>query len=595
MPVQPGPCCSCGSGGCSCLIDAGAGITVTGDGSAGDPFVITATGGSSGVTLNRVAALALRTAGTLSPGTSYTISDGPTIGVAGNTSATTVTVVAVSATEFGLAALVGQTFDNSAWVGEYDIDLGTGSITMLEDNLGNIVRDSLTAALVHTLFPWNFPKVRGNKVTGTNLAATIVVLTGWGLAATAGVSITDNVISGAEVLPAALGGGGVTTIVDLTGMTGATSIFTNNTVRGARLLATGTFPNGTAISNNEVRNGFRLLIAPTGAAALFILSGNTFYDHSVGSASNDMAITTNASATFLVAGSTFQGGTTTVQYAIGGNTSTIQIADSNFHGGVTVTLDPASTTDLTFTSIEVIEGDYLIEGVGGLVSLVSSTLNTLTLTRNAGATGNITVDESSVMRGTLNLAAVSTGNLIFSGSMLTGGSNVNNTLASGNVEVTNSNVAENSLVTGLVTTTRGLIVNLCNLSGGSIVQERSVDTATDSVIGAVIQSSLLTLTGLAGDTGDQSLVYRSTFVADSTVTITDPVGPTAVADTVVSGLSVLNVDTIGAVANSEVRAGSTLNTGAFAIAGVVVTGGLVKTATAANTNTYAGFGADTII
>src|SRR5687768_10951456 len=94
--------------------------------------------------MTRAEALARRAAGTLKENCVVVITDGPTIAnVITGTSATETELNPTSPTSLGLTARVFTTFDDSAWSGIYDIDLGVaGSITRLSDNLGNTAQDT---------------------------------------------------------------------------------------------------------------------------------------------------------------------------------------------------------------------------------------------------------------------------------------------------------------------------------------------------------------------------------------------------------------------------------------------------------------------
>lgn len=107
--------------------------------------------------MTRAQAIARRTAGTLRENCVVVITDGPTIGTPGNTSITEIELNPTSPTELGLTARVHQTFDNSAWEGIYDIDLGvSGSITRLTDSSQNTAVDNdADSPTVHTQVPWH--------------------------------------------------------------------------------------------------------------------------------------------------------------------------------------------------------------------------------------------------------------------------------------------------------------------------------------------------------------------------------------------------------------------------------------------------------
>lgn len=157
MPVIPGLCSDeCGSGG---------------------------GGGGTALRVTRSAAIALRDTASVPTCCPIVITDGPTIGVAGNQSTTEIVLQGASAGQFSLGALVVSGFANSAWVGTYDIDAGV--LFSLEDDRGNTVRDDQNGDLVQTQFPWGFNHVTGNRVSNT-LDGGDVSLPGWGLAANAG-------------------------------------------------------------------------------------------------------------------------------------------------------------------------------------------------------------------------------------------------------------------------------------------------------------------------------------------------------------------------------------------------------------------------
>lgn len=107
--------------------------------------------------MTRAAALALRAASGLLENCVVVVTDGPTIGTAGNTSPTEIELNPVSPTEFGTTARVHTTFAASAWEGVYDIDLGTaGTITELRDDWGNTAKDiDADSPTVHTQVPWH--------------------------------------------------------------------------------------------------------------------------------------------------------------------------------------------------------------------------------------------------------------------------------------------------------------------------------------------------------------------------------------------------------------------------------------------------------
>ncbi|MFI0934580.1 hypothetical protein ACH4RG_23020 [Streptomyces sp. NPDC021019] len=146
--------------------------------------------------MTRAAALALRAAGGLRENCVVVLhTDTPTIGTAGNTSATEIELNPVGPSEFGATARVRTSFAASAWAGTYDIDLGAaGSITRLTDDWGNTVEDvDADAPTVHGQFPWHAGSatIRDNRIND-------VALPNWG-ALTGAETIADNRIIGGTV------------------------------------------------------------------------------------------------------------------------------------------------------------------------------------------------------------------------------------------------------------------------------------------------------------------------------------------------------------------------------------------------------------
>ncbi|MFF4292092.1 hypothetical protein ACFY0N_00375 [Streptomyces vinaceus] len=164
-----------------------------------------------GQPMTRAAILALRTAGQLRVDCHYVVSDGPVIGTAGNTSPTQIELHALSPTELATEAKVHTAYDNSAWSGIFDIDLGTaGSIIRLTDASNNTVEDKdADSPTVHGMFPWHLPPVTPNF--RDNLISDMA-LPNWASIAV-GDTVQDNVIRGAAAGGTLdLGGTGTVTI-----------------------------------------------------------------------------------------------------------------------------------------------------------------------------------------------------------------------------------------------------------------------------------------------------------------------------------------------------------------------------------------------
>lgn len=169
--------------------------------------------------MTRAAALALRTAGTLNENCHVVITDGPSIGTAGNQSVTEIELHPTSPTAFSLEAKVKTTFDDTAWEALFDIDLGAaGSIIQLADNQGNVVKDiAANSPTVHGQFPWHLIGIY------TNMKITSSTLTGW---ATAVGGMNDTEIRSSTVNLTGKTGGAINSslIVDSTFISGSTSV-----------------------------------------------------------------------------------------------------------------------------------------------------------------------------------------------------------------------------------------------------------------------------------------------------------------------------------------------------------------------------------
>lgn len=119
--------------------------------------------------MTRAAALALRTAGTLDVQCAIVITDGPAIGP--SATVTEIELNPVSSTAFGETARVFTTYDNDAWPGIYDIDLGTGTITELRDNRGNTAKDVDSGGATVAGFPWGNANWRDNYAEDVTFTA----------------------------------------------------------------------------------------------------------------------------------------------------------------------------------------------------------------------------------------------------------------------------------------------------------------------------------------------------------------------------------------------------------------------------------------
>lgn len=578
------PRCGCGSSSvCGCRVTAGTNVTVTGTGSAANPYVINASGGSScyAPTMTRAAALTLRASAGLVIGCPVLISDGPTIGVAGFTSPTTILIWPVSPTEFGLAAQINTTFDNSGWEGLYDIDggsLGAGAIIELRDNLLNEVYDR-TGDTIAASFPWGFSNVTGNRI-GDPVPSGNVSLSGWGLAAAANAQISGNKISNSDLDL------GSTTHVDLTGLTsGVGNIFFGNVITDRarfRVMATATLPATFEFTNNTISDGFHLVFAPVATPGIITVDGSTFAGRDLTNASNNLEFTASSTA-LSMARSSFRGGYPVgVQFAIDGAGGTITMIDALFGSLTTVTRDAASTSDVIMIDSDMrgVGSSHAWAGGVGSISYYASRILNGVIARDPGATGALalqgaTIDGASVSQGPVS------GDLTVTSSSLNGSASIQQN-TSGSITI-DTCVMLGGQVENNAGATRGLRIFECDMSNPFVSQQRTADSGVDLIQDTGIKDfSSVTLTGAGGDVGAQNRITSSTLSGQSAVNFTDPSG--AVSQTTVEAGATLNVTNGGSIAACRFAAGSTYNTGAFATIYTIVEGNFTKTATAANTN-----------
>lgn len=266
--------------------------------------------------MTRAAALALRAAGGLLENCVVVVTDGPTIGTAGNTSPTEIELNPVGPSELGTTARVHTTFAASAWQGVYDIDLGTaGTITELRDDWGNVAKDiDADAATVETQFPWHLGStaLRDNYVEDSTLI-------GWD---TQAGGVTNNRVIGSTV--------------NLTGKTSGTigdSQFTNTTV-----VSGGAF---FGASQTTVRGGNLQLGSGTAIGTVSLTRADL----------NSVTVTRDATATgnLSITGSQVTNSTIT-QGA--GATGAVTVADSEVTNLATLNVDAGSAKGISVSGSE---------------------------------------------------------------------------------------------------------------------------------------------------------------------------------------------------------------------------------------------------
>lgn len=292
--------------------------------------------------MTRAAVLALRTAGTLRTECPYFISDGPIIGTAGNTSATVIEVNATAANELSLDARVHTTFDNTAWVGLYDIDLGAaGTLIEVRDGQGNTFKSTVAnAPSVQTQFPWHLAaagQIRNNGIEECTL-------TGWGSITT---SVVGNRFTGSTINLT----GNWTTVtenrVDLSTVSllhavGASRVFTGNIARGGSVFRTLLGGTGSwSVTTCEFLDGYVFEGAATSTATVTV-NGSRFENH--GATAVDALVDGSGTRTFNNTRSVTSG--LAQQYTLTGTGAAVTVSNSDCLEG-RITLSAGATRGLS--------------------------------------------------------------------------------------------------------------------------------------------------------------------------------------------------------------------------------------------------------
>lgn len=133
-----------------------------------------------------------------------------------------------------------------------------------------------------------------------------------------------------------------------------------------------------------------------------------------------------------------------------------------------------------------------------------------------------------------------------------------------------------------------------SLLGATVTSDTTGTPALLQIEGSEIVSSQVSMTG--ADTGRRitdANIWGESVVAITTAAV---IGSTfAVRDCEIGGHSTLNVAALGDIARSRIAMDASLSTGNFSHTSVIIDGAFTVTLTAANTNTYRGFGANTLI
>lgn len=594
--------------------------------------------------MTRAQALALRAAGALNPNCVVRITDGPTVGTAGNTSPTTIELNPVSPTDLGMSARVTTTFDNSAWSGRYDVDLGTaGSIVELRDNWGNVVTDpDADSPTVHGQFPWH----KSGTLFRDNLVDD-AALTGWDAATL--TTCSGNVVRRSTV-----------------DLTGATS-WNNNTVTAGTVIMQSTGGAARTMGNTVVTGGaiFRDLAGGSGLRTIsectlsdgYILEiaagqtgnvtidGSTFTGHT--GSTVDLSAAGAASVTFNDCSSKAVAIGAAVQYTLAGAGGAVSFTNlENLGGRITVT--PTSTGNVTYTRTRLTDTVLTHSQVGtAFLALDSEFLgrggNASEDCAFAGTPTSVQINRSKITMGPRPVRALDIsgagGAVILEACLMTNGSVFRDPAATARLQLSTCHIMgpEAGLNPGIRQTANAtgndlIIQASTRLTDSGVFQDGPGALLLQGVVGQgnfiispgatrgftavnVACQSLIVIQNGTGSTNmdslRQSMAHRSTINLNSTLAGTpnqdignginmsfgtlnsaDGAGTIPLQSTMIHGESILDVQPGGQVIASRIGSRSQVSTGAFLVDSTEVSGNMVKTATANNVARLANPGFD---
>ena len=516
--------------------------------------------------MTRAALVALRNAGSLDPQCHYVVTDwvqlpnlpGPNL----------IELHAVNASSLAQAVKVRTPLDNTAWSGQYDIDLdAAGRMLELNDNLGNTVRDAENTTNIIGVFPWGNTNWRENFLDSVTLTTGATSLTRL---------VTGNTMKN-SIINLALWAGGSGHIIE-------TEFESCSVTCG---------PGVMTFWRSKVLDQAAVNLAGTG---LFTLTNSTL-------ATVGTLIASNAAAT-----------------------GAINIQGSTLDDGVVVRAGPLNVggAGLSFTNarchgrnVAALNGDFYNNGTGAIVIIQSDTVQA-SVQNNGGA--NITLNQANVTNSTIfrNAASVAKalviGNCDMRGCIIslngnTAGAQIQFTRGVyhnvsmtdlGNNNVTIADVMTSGLSIQIAAgVTRGLSVTGGSFSGG-VVRQNS--TGSGALIDQVIDCRTLGASASlinfnVTDPGAPSCGLRACSLTDSVVNVGNPGAAPSIIT--ISGCEILGGSTLnytgpGLALNGRLLA-STVTTGGFQFENTIIETGFTKTLTGANVNRLANKAFDDII
>lgn len=283
------PRCGCGSSStCACLVTAGDNVTVSGTGSASNPYVINSTGGSPVVTT--LAALgALQAGSALVPGQTYVVTDWTQPNLPGPNRMTFVAAAVNDLNDFVLID-TPLTLELGPNRGIYNWALG--QLIYVEDGLDNKIEAVGSTAIAD--FPFGNVAWGGNTIIGSGPG-----LTGAIAAAAAGCGFAGNLVQGGGVNMTAWLTGNISSSTFRTGTltcgadTTASSLFLDNCNVSVAAVATSILeyssvvqspftvsnPNSFSLSHSEIKGG--TTFTDVAATRGFVIDRSTLIDATI--------------------------------------------------------------------------------------------------------------------------------------------------------------------------------------------------------------------------------------------------------------------------------------------------------------------------
>ncbi|MGW1989579.1 hypothetical protein [Embleya sp. NPDC001921] len=494
--------------------------------------------------MTRAAALALRTAGGLRENCVVVITDGPAIGP--SATVTEIELNPVGPTALGQAARVFTSYDNDAWTGIYDVDLGTGTLTELRDNRGNVAKDVDSGGnTVTAQFPW------GNAAW-RDCYAEDAVLT----AANAQVgAITNCRIVGSTLDFTGKTGGAWTDaeVVGATVTTGPNMVVTRSRVIGATVSNAGT--GAVTLTDSRILDATTTLAVSAAATGTKTLTGCVISDRF------RMNITGQNTVTLL--GSEFVGrGTHTSEAELGGT------------GGITVTDTTVMPAFGAFPALD-------LQGSGG-VALAQGDMRESRVNTVAGSSSVVTASTFTFRRSSgIVVNATGTGSVLMQQGVFLAAGQITQ---SGAAALQMNGCQGNLTLFGTAGATRGATLTGITGQQFAVTQNGTGSTNIDSITQSEgFGTVAVNLNSTSAATPAQTFT-RLSLSGAATLNVVDPAGAQPMDNCTIEQQSTVNLQAGGSMSRCRIGGEATLNTGAFAhIASTLELQG-TTTSSGANTN-----------